>query len=536
MGRQQYLTRLALGRSAFESIDDEDDQPSKPHQPEDGRYIQQYNEKGWPSNPKIDSFNAEMRKAQNDVLALIGVVERRDKSHRLEQQENRWIRERRSRLLQFEHERGEIFDYIFYPVGFLSHLWTDAFIQRIQIGFYSADRSMLDILSAEWRTLFSGGFKNALATIFPGFGDAVLHTLIRLPLIVAVEQLTGRIQSYVQKRRFKRKTAKRLFLAVSVLFEVALLGIDVALLPMEFHARAQRLGLLPSSPLLPPWRSFLPWHWTSFHQFGWKSLFGVVVLKSMTSPAMLLLLEKVFHWDADESEIPICGLFTSYRYPAIDQDVTVQPKPFEDPMGWILYRAWTTRVAIMRWCGWNMVQITPRTTQEGGGFENNTRLSYEAYPDQPVATLPAHRSTALAHLPAQRLATTIDTFFSRLITLPFESLVLRSVAQAFLLRSTLPKTHAAIDALPRLYKPFTGGPLTQLLKSPSSALSWSTMGTYVDRLGLALALNASIDTVFFFGIYSITRHSGRNVFEWGQRKHTDTDTTTISIEEETTSD
>ncbi|KAK4500119.1 hypothetical protein PRZ48_008305 [Zasmidium cellare] len=504
MGRQQYLTRLALGRSAFEPTEETQQPPQRTQSTEDGRHQQQYDSKGQPINPSIDAFNAEMRKAQNDVLALVGVVERKDLSERMEERRGRFVRERRERLLKDEQEKGELLDYAVAGVGFLSHLWTEAFVQRVQVGFYGPGRGMGEILVSEWQGLFEGGLKTALARMFPGSGDIILHTLVRLPLIVAVEQLTGRIQSSVQKRRFKKKTARRIYTTISILFEIALLGIDMALLPIEFHARAQKLGLAPPLPLFPSWKSFLPWHATSFHAFGWKPLFGVIFVRSLTTPAVLLLSHKIFHWDADENEIPIAGLFSNYRYPPIDGE-TPKLKLSDDPIGWIMYKSYSLRAKFMRWAGWDMYQITPRPNHHDDGFlENNARQRDDS--EQ------IHRSTALAHLPAQRLASSIDGFLARLITLPFESLMLRTVAQAY-----ISHTPSAMS-IPHLYAPFGGGPTSQLVRSPMNSMAWSSAGTYVSRLGLALALDASVDVLLLFGVWASTRYVGRRWFEWRPRQ------------------
>ncbi|KAF2169094.1 hypothetical protein M409DRAFT_65378 [Zasmidium cellare ATCC 36951] len=506
MGRQQYLTRLALGRSAFEPIEETQQPTQQPQTPEDGRPQQQYDSKGRPTNPRIDAFNAEMRKAQNDVLALVGVVERKDLSDRREEQRGRFVRDTREKVLRDEQEKGELMDYTVAGMGFLGHLWTEALVQRVQVGVYGAERGIGEIVVAEWRGLFSdGGLRRGLAGLFPGLGDIVMHTLVRLPLIVAVEQLTGRIQNYVQKRRFKRRTTKRLYTAISILFELVLLGIDMALLPMEFHARAQKLGLAPLLPLFPSWKCFLPWHAASFHQFGWKPLFGVIFVRSLTTPGVLLLLYKVFHWDADESEIPIAALFSTFRYPPIDTDPSLIPTP-TDPIGWLTHNMWSLRSKFMEWCGWDMHQLTSRPGHHGEEIlENNTR--------QRDGTL--HRSTALAHLPAQRLAGSIDSFLARCITLPFESLMLRSVAHAFLSYTPTP---AAIEAAPHIYAPFTGGPISQVLRSPTDRLAWSSAGVYASRLGLALALDVSVDVLLFFGVYASTRYVGRRWYDWRPRR------------------
>ncbi|KAK3109291.1 hypothetical protein LTR53_017611, partial [Teratosphaeriaceae sp. CCFEE 6253] len=85
MGRQQHLTRLALGRSAFQSSGD--DEPGGDRtglhgegEATDGRPAQQYDAKGRPVNPATAARNAEMRRAQNSILALVGVVEAAERS------------------------------------------------------------------------------------------------------------------------------------------------------------------------------------------------------------------------------------------------------------------------------------------------------------------------------------------------------------------------------------------------------------------------------------------------------------------------
>ncbi|KAK0902387.1 hypothetical protein LTR57_019682 [Friedmanniomyces endolithicus] len=92
MGRQQYLTRLALGRSPFleatneqhadVKVDQDGHDASKTEEPAYRGYTQQYNSKGRPINPTTEARNAEMRRAQNSVLALVGVVESREHSQR----------------------------------------------------------------------------------------------------------------------------------------------------------------------------------------------------------------------------------------------------------------------------------------------------------------------------------------------------------------------------------------------------------------------------------------------------------------------
>ncbi|KAJ4344240.1 hypothetical protein N0V95_006227 [Ascochyta clinopodiicola] len=92
MGRQAYLAKIAFGRSAFEPTEQVTESEeyiqigtSQPEEPLPRRYqeatannyIQLYDERGNPINPRSHTYGKKLRDAQNDVLASVGVVERR---------------------------------------------------------------------------------------------------------------------------------------------------------------------------------------------------------------------------------------------------------------------------------------------------------------------------------------------------------------------------------------------------------------------------------------------------------------------------
>ncbi|KAI4102317.1 MAG: hypothetical protein LQ339_004672 [Xanthoria mediterranea] len=99
MGVQAYLTRLALGRSAYERLSHGDGNgpdsvgrtapltqlsnqqsdhvanfQNEPPNQGDGLYIQQYDNRGYPQNPGSRALSRRSRRAQNDVLATVGVL------------------------------------------------------------------------------------------------------------------------------------------------------------------------------------------------------------------------------------------------------------------------------------------------------------------------------------------------------------------------------------------------------------------------------------------------------------------------------
>ncbi len=81
MGRQAYLTRLALGRSAFGDLlrDQKGDVVLGPHAHDDAAkdYVQQFDEKGRSVNREIEITNRKLRRAQNEVLRVAGVVRKK---------------------------------------------------------------------------------------------------------------------------------------------------------------------------------------------------------------------------------------------------------------------------------------------------------------------------------------------------------------------------------------------------------------------------------------------------------------------------
>ena len=114
----------------------------------------------------------------------------------------------------------------------------------------------------------------------------------------------------------------------------------------------------------------------------------------------------------------------------------------------------------------------------------------------------------MAHLPARWLGMRLDTFVLRVIMLPFERLMLRSIAASFY-ASSLPGSTAAIEAMPRLL-----GPLPSVRNALSGTVQWHDVGSYASKLGLSLALQAVVEVALFGGVYGLVRWQGRKNFGW----------------------
>ncbi|RMY49979.1 hypothetical protein D0865_07176 [Hortaea werneckii] len=207
MGRHEYLSRLALGRSPFETIDRRNDGSSM--QADDGESTepegsvqsmhgtQQYNSKGRPINPTTDLRNAEMRKAQNSVLELVGVVERRERSEHSSEMKFRYIHHARQTVLAAEHETGEgIESLIQLLIAPLTTWWSDCLIQRCLIGLYTAKAPFASIVSSMWQTLRTGGLKGTYSVLFPGLIPYVTYVIAQESIISSTDLTTFRRPSF----------------------------------------------------------------------------------------------------------------------------------------------------------------------------------------------------------------------------------------------------------------------------------------------------------------------------------------------------
>ncbi|RMZ14155.1 hypothetical protein D0860_02237 [Hortaea werneckii] len=478
MGRHEYLSRLALGRSPFESVDSgnggvdmqaDDGASSEPEgNAQSINGAQQYSAKGRPINPTTDLRNAEMRKAQNSVLELVGVVERRERSEHSNEMKFRYIHHARQTVLAAEHETGEgIESLIQLLLAPLTTWWSDCLIQRCLVGLYSADEPFASIVSSMWQTLRAGGLKGNYSILFPGLIPYVAYVIIRMCAEALAEEIIRRSSERVLRQALPIRHRKRMLHLLELTEAGLKLLIDGAMLPMIYSATAQQIGIAPAFPLLPPLRYHLPWSPYSFHAFGWKPLIGLPLLRSISSPAALILGQTLLHIESEEGIISSTDL-ANFRRPSFGELPDVPKTPtMKDPLGWILFQTYRLRRKAVEWLGWTIVPSSNAQSLETK-HEIDVLVGNE---DGANGNVHRHRSTALARLPAQHLAAHIDSFLERLVLLPFECLVLRAVAVSYL-SSPLPKTLEALAATPMLLGPF-GGWINHALHSHSAIASTS---------------------------------------------------------------
>lgn len=520
MGRLQYLERLALGRSAFQPLpantatdrNDVDRQVSSEanidtlttsgtSQP----YIQQYDAKGRPYNPQTEAQNAKLRHASNEVLALVGVVERKDSADAQMQLDVTLKRAMREHSLIKEDNRGTELRALADVVSWFVLWWPTVLTRRIQIGMYSPDAAFIDILQSEASVIFSDGWRGMLLGLLPGAGVAVLHKVLWQFLAIIAEESIGALQNKIVASKIRRRKAKRLIRSLTVFTDILLVGIDMLLLPLETYSIARQLDIAPPTP----WRPLITTHLPFFTRAAYATMFSSPF--SFLTTSAPYLIGYGFLTRDPSPEAPAFSDMTSYRLPPISEPISTSSIPpysaLLDPFGAVLYTTWKIRQKFLHFVGWNMYE-----TQRPGSMHGwETDIHYESPDEFYDLGVVTHRSTALARLPATLLGMRIDMFLVKILLLPIEGLVMRKVASTYL-SSGMPLTRAAVISNVGNVSRSPWG----LLPATSGRAS-SSWGGYLSQLGLSMALNLGVEAACLACMYALVRKQGTSNYGWGGR-------------------
>jgi hypothetical protein len=504
MGRHYYLERLALGRSPFvhglahDASEGHNGSPVQTQSSEiEPQRSQQYNDKGRPINPATEERNRNLRHAQNAVLELVGAVE--SEEHDKEVKFAR-IREERERVLKEEDERGEELQVVEAAISSATIYFPDAMFSRILAELYPTSEPFADAIFSELGT--SGNrTSTVLNLIYPSLTARVVCAILEMASGAAAAELITWLQIRLMKR-FKRN--KRLNMLANGLCESLLTVIDVALLPLKYHELVQTLGLAPTRPLLPGWRAFLPNDPASPHGFLWRPMVGNGPLSYVTSPAVMILAW-TFLTRSQDNEYPVANQFTSFKYPAVNTAQSLQ-STFDNKrpnaLDQLLHNFYLLRQSVMHSLGYKLRE------KEANKLHNHVtplEINYDPTPYPLVHRSndrgPCyHRSTKLALMSARFLAERIDSFISRIWTLPIEAAMLKTVARSYL-SSSLPKTAFAVAVM---HNSVLAGHVTP-----------RDLGSRLSKIGLGIALYCTIEAGVFFAVHGLARWQGIKYFNWG---------------------
>lgn len=140
MGREAYLNRVVLGRSAFEApLRDGDGNfilGNHVRDRDDRSYEQQWNERGRPYNPESERKSKKFHQAQNEVLHACGVIISKDLA-KVEKHKRREV-PRSTRLAEIEEENniGFFFKGIDRVNGVISTWWLQSLRRQLMVRIY----------------------------------------------------------------------------------------------------------------------------------------------------------------------------------------------------------------------------------------------------------------------------------------------------------------------------------------------------------------------------------------------------------------
>ncbi|KAG9196672.1 hypothetical protein G6011_01793 [Alternaria panax] len=291
MGRQAYLDKIAFGRSAFEPTQSasqsteyvqleasQSDLPRRYHEATANNYIQLYDERGNPINPRSHQYGKKLRGAQNDVLASVGVVERRhapaDGFPRPSQE--------RLELLEAEDTVGN-------AVALATTLAENLCTWWIGSTFRYPHALAFSHIAASEHAL------SGTSIVYAGFVSRVFATM-NIQAVVYSIFVYQPVERVLYATRASPKTRNLFRQAKKAIRSGLRLGLEVLCYPFFYHAALQRLGLVPARPLLPTWKCLVPFSTSSpllpfSLQYNASNSITDCVGAVLTSPLVLLCAE-----------------------------------------------------------------------------------------------------------------------------------------------------------------------------------------------------------------------------------------------------
>ncbi|KAF2842763.1 hypothetical protein M501DRAFT_1012160 [Patellaria atrata CBS 101060] len=268
MARYAYLQRIILGRSAYEapdeipasiSVETELVQTTQPDIDQNGDtihangYVQLYDERGHPVNPRARAYARAMREAQNDVLAAVGVVVRNNQQNQERERiaENALPSEEDRKTLVNalnENRAGVIITESFSLLRFLCTFWSFSLGNRISLFESPPGMNFLQLVSEQISAMgllnfFTAGLPSSLLINFLRSYPQLDWYLVRIFDLFAFGTNLSMYRRYRTLRPSLRNGMRRM--------------LQIASIPLTVHMYGQTLGLVPSSQLFPRLDNFL---------------------------------------------------------------------------------------------------------------------------------------------------------------------------------------------------------------------------------------------------------------------------------------
>lgn len=256
MGRQPYVTRVVLGRSAYQSPAD----PSSSEEPADTSQnvdpvlqpvgsTQEYDRQGHPENSVSRDRVRQSRRAQNDVLTTVGVCVRVDKgvkslvTHGNDGDDDN-LRPAISAIMK-ENEHGLFLSTTDWFLFSMSNMCLLGLRQRMQVfGFYSRVQ-FGSIVRTEWKRFGAVHFifAGTVASLAFRYIENAIPQCFRSIYNDLMRRFVWRIPSPSRKQRISR--------VMDVSEKILKLVAFTIITPLELFATLQRLDLVSVWPLFP---------------------------------------------------------------------------------------------------------------------------------------------------------------------------------------------------------------------------------------------------------------------------------------------
>ncbi|KAL9066223.1 MAG: hypothetical protein Q9157_007219, partial [Trypethelium eluteriae] len=216
-----------------------------------GDHTQQYDDRGYPCDPGAQARASQMRQAQNDVLAAVGVVKRRDDRAK----EARSVVDKiAAERMKLEDIVGTTLDVNFLALFFCATWWFENLRLRFMTFPYPLDLSSFDIFEIERRCLGNYAFFMAglPAYVFYHLAIEGVEQCVDLSTKHVMRLLIATVQSRAQRNRYTNY--------ISNLGTASKVAARFFLSPVLMYSRLQRVCLIPALPIIPHWTSLIPFN------------------------------------------------------------------------------------------------------------------------------------------------------------------------------------------------------------------------------------------------------------------------------------
>ncbi|KAI4845845.1 hypothetical protein E4T44_05397 [Aureobasidium sp. EXF-8845] len=488
MSRDAFLARMALGRSMYESPSQDPEPPIQPTRSDQ----QQYNARGEPISLATKHHNEAMIKASNEVLAAVGVCEKKD---RLIDRLSEELPDGEQIIKEGEDDIGEIIRMTGETSRNLLTWWVMGLRRQIQVDFISSSLSFVDILSGEWTSLTSKSVLGSIRQLTAGGPAEVVSQLMLTFIDWYLDEQVLNISKRIIRMRASNRKRFLLLRCVNYSYQVTNALLHLSVYPLASLSCLQQLGHIPAKTLLPskswltPWSPLSPLRWAFYNQ---KTVGGSKLLGLLLSPAGIWLTMTL----AQHSAASTYGHVPLFEYNCILgphnigslQQTDNSESSFLTPFSRLRDKA-------LRLLGWApALSISKNETQD---LTRELSVRNHASTSQ-HGTATRHRVTELSTLPANLLALNLDYFFWTIMMLPLDILHLNSLASAF---STSPAAGLGVE---------NGG-----FQRVVPGLAVSRMAK-LNKIGLCLALEFTIDTAVWGGAFVWARYVGTSRYYWGR--------------------